>query len=72
MASRDECLERLEPPDRPDGDPATTRAGANTVPATINATCASDVSPALNAWIASRPDGSTLVFPAGLVLPARW
>ena len=35
------------------------------MPATINATCASNASPALNAWIASRPDGSTLTFPAG-------
>jgi hypothetical protein len=35
------------------------------VPASINATCASDVSAALNAWIAGRPDGSTLIFPSG-------
>ena len=40
-------------------------AGANTVPATIDATCGSSVSSALNAWIASRPDGSTLTFPSG-------
>ena len=43
--------------------PAPT--GANSVPATINATCATNVSPALNGWIASRPDGSTLMFPSG-------
>ena len=35
------------------------------VPASIDATCGTSVSPALNAWIASKPDGSTLVFPAG-------
>ena len=49
----------------PTAAPPAPPAGANTVPASINATCASDASPALNAWIASRPDGSTLVFPAG-------
>jgi hypothetical protein len=32
---------------------------------TIDATCAGDVSAALNAWIAARPNGSTLVFPSG-------
>ena len=37
----------------------------STVPASINATCASNVSAALNAWIKSRPDGSTLTFPSG-------
>ena len=36
-----------------------------TVPSSINATCASDVSPALNAWIKAQPNGSTLVFPSG-------
>jgi len=35
------------------------------VSASINATCASDVSGALNAWIAAQPNGSTLVFPSG-------
>ena len=29
------------------------------VPASIDATCGTSVSPALNAWIASKPDGST-------------
>ena len=27
--------------------------------------CATNVSPALNAWIAGRPNGSTLIFPSG-------
>ena len=36
-----------------------------TVPASIDATCATNASPALNAWIAAQPNGSTLVFPAG-------
>ena len=36
-----------------------------TVPGSIDATCASDASPALNAWIASQPDGTTLIFPSG-------
>jgi hypothetical protein len=36
-----------------------------TVPASINASCGSTVSSALNAWIASQPDGSTLIFPPG-------
>jgi hypothetical protein len=49
----------------PTAAPPAHPAGANSVPATINATCASNVSPALNAWIASRPDGSTLTFPSG-------
>jgi hypothetical protein len=31
----------------------------------INATCASDVSSSLNAWIKAQPNGSTLVFPSG-------
>ncbi len=35
------------------------------MPASINATCATDVSTALNAWIAKQPNGSTLVFPSG-------
>ena len=36
-----------------------------TVPATIDATGATGVSAALNAWIKSQPDGSTLIFPSG-------
>jgi hypothetical protein len=36
-----------------------------TVPASIDATCATNVSSALNAWIARQPNGSTLVFPSG-------
>jgi hypothetical protein len=43
----------------------TLPATAVTAPTSIDATCAIDASPALNAWIASRPDGSTLVFPSG-------
>jgi cold shock CspA family protein len=35
------------------------------VPASIDARCSSNVSPELNAWIADRPNGSTLVFPPG-------
>ena len=37
MAGRDQCLERLEPPDPPHAT-AATRHRANTVPASINAT----------------------------------
>jgi hypothetical protein len=43
----------------------TPAAGTATVPASINSTCASDASPALNAWIKAQPNGSTLVFPSG-------
>jgi hypothetical protein len=43
----------------------TPAAGSITVPASIDATGTTDVSPALNAWIASQPDGSSLVFPDG-------
>jgi hypothetical protein len=35
------------------------------VPSTINKTGTADASAALNAWIATVPDGSTIVFPAG-------
>jgi hypothetical protein len=35
------------------------------VPASIDATCSTGVGPAINAWIAGQPDGSTLVFPPG-------
>lgn len=35
------------------------------VPASIDATCATGVSSALNAWIAAQPNGSVLVFPDG-------
>jgi hypothetical protein len=49
--------------------PAPTAPGAPggsaTVPASIDATCSTGVGPAVNAWIASQPDGSTLVFPSG-------
>ncbi len=37
----------------------------STVPASIDATCATNASPALNAWIAAQQNGSTLIFPAG-------
>jgi hypothetical protein len=37
----------------------------STVPTTINATCASDVSSALQTWINGRPNASTLTFPTG-------
>ena len=36
-----------------------------TVPASIDGTCATNASPAINAWIAAQPNGSTLIFPAG-------
>ena len=49
----------------PTGAPTTPPSGGISVPASIDATCATDVSPALNAWIAGRPNGSTLIFPAG-------
>ena len=45
--------------------PPTPTLHGVTVPASINRTCATNVSPALNAWIAARPNGSTLVFPSG-------
>ena len=47
--------------------PTPTPAPANTVtvPASIDATGASDVSAALNSFIKSTPDGSTIVFKAG-------
>jgi hypothetical protein len=35
------------------------------VPGSIDASCRSDVSAALNSWIAGEPDHSTLVFPTG-------
>ena len=49
----------------PTAKPPKAAAAGTRVPASIDATCASNASPALNAWIASRPNGSTLVFPAG-------
>ena len=52
------------PTPTPTAAPTSAPAGL-TVPATIDATCASDVSTALNAWIAKQPNGSTLVFPSG-------
>ena len=48
---------------RPFAGPVTTRTVD--VPPTIDATGASDVSAALNAFVASVPDGSTIVFPEG-------
>lgn len=47
--------------------PTTTTlpVGTLSVPATIDPTGATDVTAALNAFIAAAPDGSTLVFPAG-------
>ena len=49
---------------RPDPDRRPPPGGIR-VPSSINATCATDVSPALDAWIAGRPNGSTLIFPSG-------
>ena len=59
------ALKASSHPAPPTAAPPAPVGGANTVPATIDATCASSVSSALNAWIASRPDGSTLTFPSG-------
>lgn len=50
---------------RPFPAPVTTRTV--TVPATIDATGASDASPALNAFIASVPDGTLIAFPSAAV-----
>jgi hypothetical protein len=49
------------------GAPVSTPPAAptNQVPSSINATCSSNVSSALNSWIKSQPDGATLVFPSG-------
>ena len=49
----------------PTPTPTATPTGGTTVPASIDASCGSSVSTALNAWIAKQPDGSTLVFPPG-------
>ena len=55
------------PTPTPTSTPAPTSAPANTVsvPSSIDATGASDASAALNAFIKSVPDGSTIVFKAG-------
>jgi hypothetical protein len=34
-------------------------------PATIASDCSTDVAPAINAWLATIPDGSTITFPSG-------
>jgi len=52
------------PTPTPTPTPAPT-AGRVTVPASIDRTCATNVSTALNAWIAKQANGSTLVFPSG-------
>ena len=51
------------PGTRPFAAPVTTRTVA--VPSSIAATGATDVSAALNAFVASVPDGSIITFPAG-------
>jgi hypothetical protein len=51
------------PTGRPFPAPATTQTVS--VPTTIDATGVSDVSPALNAFVASVPDGSIISFKAG-------
>jgi hypothetical protein len=53
-----------EPPDPPPNppDPPDPEGGLN-VPGTIDATGATDASAALNAWIASVPNDSTIIFP---------
>jgi hypothetical protein len=48
---------------RPFPAPVTTRTVA--VPSSIDATGATDASPALNAFVATVPDGSAIAFPAG-------
>ena len=45
--------------------PSPTASSGTSVPASIDATGATDVSAALNTWIASVPDGSTVLFKAG-------
>lgn len=40
-------------------------AGSVAVPASIDDTCGTNVSSKLNSWIASQPNGATLVFPSG-------
>jgi hypothetical protein len=52
------------PTPRPTPTPTPTPAGI-TVPASIDATGATDASAALNTWLASVPNGSTIVFKAG-------
>jgi hypothetical protein len=51
------------PATRPFPAPVTTRTV--TVPASIDASGTTDTSPALNAFVASVPDGSIIAFPAG-------
>ncbi len=54
------------PTPRPTATPApTSNAAGHSVPSSIDATGATDVTAALNTWIASVPNGSTIVFPAG-------
>jgi hypothetical protein len=53
-----------KPTPRPARTPPPATAGS-TVPASVDDDCGSNVSPELNDWIASKPDGSTLVFPSG-------
>lgn len=53
------------PATRPFAAPVTTRTVA--VPATIDASGATDVSPALNAFVATVPDGSVIAFASSAV-----
>jgi hypothetical protein len=39
--------------------------GVKTIPSSITSNCSADVSAALNAWLASVPNGSTIDFPSG-------
>lgn len=68
LAARVAALETPAPPPTPAPTPPPTPpppAGGTTVPSSIDATGATGVSAALNAWIAAQPDGSTLIFPSG-------
>ena len=53
------------PTPTPTPAPTPTATGGVPVPGSIDATGATDVSAALNGWIATVPDGSTILFKAG-------
>jgi len=57
-------VQAASPAPDPTAAPAPTPSGI-AVPASIDATGTTNVSAALNAWLATVPDGSTIVFKAG-------
>ena len=61
----------LEPPPRVRPFPAPVTSRTVPVPSTIDATGVGDASVALNAFLATVPDGSRVAFPAGGDVPAR-